>query len=181
MAKAKKLPEIEITAADTDSPPAECRRAVARWSDDAGNRYHAWLLRNGSSWYIGAGLLTGKPEIYKNPPTRVDRRDPGHFRTRHLDAEAAAHRAVAEEVLRLANQTSAIQDSAEARLAELKREQAMERHKDAVAIREAFNRALADSFAAGEINRNKFTELVDLANDLPDESWLTLGRAVRKA
>ena len=181
MAKA----EITLQASDPHSPPAECGRALAKWSDDAGNRYHVYLVKAGGCWQLDPiGPLKGRYQgprrgetVYKNPPLDGLR----FFRTRYLEPKAAASRAVVKEALRLANETTAIIDDAARRRQDRVREEAMERHKDATSVREAFARALADSFAAGEISRNKFTELVDLAADLPDESWLTLARAVRQA
>jgi hypothetical protein len=178
---AKKLPEITLYSNDIYSPPAKCGRATARWTDDADNRYHAHLVKVDGRWQIDVGTTRKQPTVYKNPPEGVGRDDPQHFAPRLLSPETAANRAVVREALRLANETSAIRDDAEACHAERMREQAMERHKDAAAVRDAFNRALADSFAAGEIDRNKFTGLIDLTHGLPDESWLTLARAVRKA
>jgi len=174
---AKKLPEITLTVCGYEwgqpygTTPQTVERARADWRDDV-SRYHVWLTRNVSDgpWLVGSST------IYKNDLQVETRRA-----TRCLSPNAAANRAVYAEVLRLANETSLLQDDAARRYAEGLREIAEKRHKDAAAVREAFNRALTDSFAAGEINRSKFVDLVDLAADLPDESWLTLARAVGKA
>lgn len=81
------------------------------WEDDAGNRHHAWLEVEGgkpvSPYRIRterAGLsgATAKQTVYRNPPEGVERRHPGFFKTRYLDAAASANAVLVAEALRRA-------------------------------------------------------------------------------
>jgi hypothetical protein len=172
---AKKLPEITLTVRGYEwgklygTTPQTVQNACAEWRDDKA-RYHVWLARDASK--NGAWVAGGT--IWKNLIQYSGR-------AYSLDPNAASNRAVYAEVLRLANETSALQDDAERRYAEGLREIAEERRKDAAAVKEAFDRALVECHTAGEITPSRFIALADATAELSDENWLTLARAVRKA